>query len=260
MAAPATPSSKAVAAATAAVAGMSPREPSVPRDSAELAASLMRDIPQLTCVRQTSQVILMHTHIRDRQTTMTDFVFYADRLIRIIVEEGLSYLPTARKDIVTPTNERYEGVSSAAQICGVSIMRAGESMEQALRDTCRGVKIGKVLIQRNEATKDKEPDERYNYAKLPTDIADRWVLLLDPMLATGGSAAKAIKLLVAQYKVKEERIIFLNVVSCPEGLRRLTGEFPKIRIVTSAVDFGLNEHCYILPGLGDFGDRYFGTH
>jgi uracil phosphoribosyltransferase len=228
-------------------------------DPAALAASMMREYPNLTVIRVTAQVQLMHTQIRNRETTMTDFIFYADRLIRIIVEEGLSFLPTARKDVITPTQDRYEGVCSAAGICGVSIMRAGESMEQALRDTCRGVKIGKILIQRNEATKDKEPDERYNYAKLPQDIADRWVLLLDPMLATGGSACKAIKCLVEKFRVREERIVFLNVVSCPEGIKRLSTDYPRVRIVTSAVDYALNEHRYILPGLGDFGDRYFGT-
>lgn len=225
----------------------------------QLAADMMSTYPNLSIIRQTSQVTLMHTYIRNKATNMTDFVFYADRLIRIIVEEGLSYLPTARNDIVTPTGDRYEGIAPAAQICGVSIMRAGESMEQALRDTCRGIKIGKLLIQRNEESHDKAPDERFNYAKLPRDIKDRWVLLLDPMLATGGSAAKAISRLITDFGVDEEKIIFLNVVSCPEGISLLCSKFPRIRIVTSAVDHGLNEHRYILPGLGDFGDRYFGT-
>src|SRR3989338_5082982 len=101
----------------------------------------------------------------------------------------------------------FPNVSIIRQICGVSIMRAGESMEQALRDTCRGIKIGKLLIQRNEESEDKKPDERFNYAKLPRDIKDRWVLLLDPMLATGGSAAKAIDRLKG-FGVLEERIIF----------------------------------------------------
>jgi uracil phosphoribosyltransferase len=220
----------------------------------------MSQYPNLSVIRQTSQVQFMHTQIRNKESSMSDFVFYADRLIRIIVEEGLSFLPTARKDITTPTGDRYEGVSSAAEICGVSIMRAGESMEQALRDTCRGIKIGKVLIQRNEASADKAPDERFNYAKLPKDIADRWVLLLDPMLATGGSACKAIDILIKGHGVKEEKIIFLNVVACPEGVANMSRQFPRVKIITSAVDNGLNDHKYILPGLGDFGDRYFGTN
>ena len=228
-------------------------------ESAQLTAAMMREFPNLSVIRPTSQITFMHTHIRNKDTTMTDYVFYADRLIRIIVEEGLSFLPTVRRDIVTPTGDTYQGAASAVEICGVSIMRAGESMEQALRDTCRGIKIGKILIQRNEETADKGPDTRYNYAKLPKDIKDRWVFLLDPMLATGGSACKAVKCLIEQYAVKEEQIIFLNVVSCPEGLRNMSTQYPRIRVVTSAIDTGLNEHKYILPGLGDFGDRYFGT-
>jgi uracil phosphoribosyltransferase len=219
----------------------------------------MAEYPQLTILRQNPQVRLLHTHIRDATTTPENFVFFADRLIRLIVEEGLALLPVAEKPVVTPTGATYNGVAPTAGICGVSIMRAGESMEQALRDTCRGARIGKILIQRDETSKDKSPDARFDYAKVPTDIHERWVFLMDPMLATGGSAIKATQILTERYHVKEERIIFLNVVSCPEGLRTFTARFPKVRVVTSAVDDCLNEHKYIVPGLGDFGDRYFGT-
>ena len=215
--------------------------------------------PQLSLVAQTPQVQILHTRIRDKDATREDFVFYSDRLIRLIVESGLSLLPTKEHDVTTPTGDVYKGAVPMSGICGVSIMRAGESMEQALRDTCRGARIGKILIQRNEASETKEPDTRYSYSKVPLDIAERWVFLLDPMLATGGSAIRAVETLINQYKVKEERIIFLNVVSCPEGLEAFTTKFPLIRIVSSAVDPKLNNSRYILPGLGDFGDRYFGT-
>ena len=90
------------------------------------------------------------------------------------------------------------------------------------------------------------------------NISKRYVLLLDPMLATGGSVCKAIEVL-KQYKVKEERIVFINLISCPEGIKRLSKEFPKVRIVTGFIDKELNSHAFIMPGLGDFGDRYFGT-
>lgn len=221
------------------------------------AAAMLKQYPQVALVRQTPQVIFLHTMIRDEATTRLDFVFYSDRLIRLIVEEGLVHLPMARKDVNTPTGARYEGLMAAAGVCGVSIMRAGESMENALRETCRGVRIGKILIQRNEHT--AEPDDRYSYSKMPKDINDRWVFLMDPMLATGGSAIRAVNILLSQYNVKEERIIFINVVSCPEGLAAFCAKFPKIRVVTSAIDECLNEKKYIVPGLGDFGDRYFGT-
>lgn len=119
--------------------------------------------------------------IRDRNTNRADFVFYSNRIIRLLVEEGLNHLPVVQHEILTPVGRQYAGVKFEGKICGVSIMRAGESMEQGLRDCCRSVRIGKILIQRDEET--SKP--RLFYEKLPEDIKDRWVLLLDPMLATG---------------------------------------------------------------------------
>lgn len=119
--------------------------------------------------------------IRDRNTDRADFIFYSNRIIRLLVEEGLNHLPVVQHEINTPVGRQYAGVKFEGKICGVSIMRAGESMEQGLRDCCRSVRIGKILIQRDEET--SKP--RLFYDKLPEDIADRWVLLLDPMLATG---------------------------------------------------------------------------
>lgn len=220
---------------------------------------LLAKFPNLKLLNQTNQIKFLHTHIRDGANSREDFVFFADRLIRLIVEEGLNLLPVETQEVQTPTGAPYNGVKSVAGICGVSIVRAGESMEQALRETCRGVRIGKILIQRDESTQDKTPDTRFNYSKVPLDIHERVVFLMDPMLATGGSAIKAVQTLVDKYQVKEENIIFLNVVSCPEGIEHFCTKFPKIRVVTSAIDDSLNHNKYIMPGLGDFGDRYFGT-
>lgn len=220
---------------------------------------IVQKFPQVKLVPQTPQLKVLHTRIRDKEATREDFVFFADRLIRLIVEEGLAQLPVREKVVQTPTGVPYTGCEPLEGVCGVSIMRAGESMEQALRDTCRGARIGKILIQRNEASADKKPDERFNYSKMPHDIHQRNVFLMDPMLATGGSALRAVDILTQQYKVPEERILFLNVVSCPEGIEAFCTKHPKIRVVTSAIDESLNSSRYILPGLGDFGDRYFGT-
>lgn len=90
----------------------------------------------------------MHTIIRDRSTGRNDFVFYADRLIRLVVEHGLGYLPFRETQVVTPTGQEYNGVTFANKLCGVSVIRSGESMENALRACCKGIKIGKILIQR----------------------------------------------------------------------------------------------------------------
>lgn len=119
--------------------------------------------------------------IRDQRTCRADFVFYSNRIIRLLVEEGLNHLPVVEQSVTTPVGQSYLGVSFQGKICGVSIMRAGEAMEQGLRDCCRSVRIGKILIQRDEET--WKP--KLFYDKLPADISDRWVLLLDPMFATG---------------------------------------------------------------------------
>lgn len=123
--------------------------------------------------------------IRNRNTDRADFIFYSNRIIRLLVEEGLNHLPVIEHDVITPVGRTYNGLMFQGKICGVSIMRAGEAMEQGLRDCCRSVRIGKILIQRDEET----AQPKLFYDKLPEDIAERWVLLLDPMFATGESSA-----------------------------------------------------------------------
>eukprot|EP00754_Rhynchopus_humris_P034256 Rhum_TRINITY_DN15585_c0_g1::Rhum_TRINITY_DN15585_c0_g1_i1::g.161341::m.161341/K00761/upp, UPRT; uracil phosphoribosyltransferase len=211
---------------------------------------------KLHVMAETSQTRSLQTILRNQDTTRQDFVFFADRLMRLLVEEALSFVPFKRSVVSTPTGETYDGLQFTAKICGVSIMRAGESMEAAFRATCRDIRIGKILVQRNEET--GLPDERYSYAKFPADIKDRWVFLLDPMLATGGSAIRAVNIL-KDAGVSEDKIIFVNLLCCPEGLVAFNKAFPSVQIVTAAVDPVLNHQKYILPGLGDFGDRYFGT-
>ncbi|KAH7292703.1 hypothetical protein KP509_29G081900 [Ceratopteris richardii] len=204
-------------------------------------------------IQSTYQIRGMHTLIRDQETTKHDFVFYADRLIRLVVEHGLGHLPFTEKQVITPTGSVYTGVDFCKQLCGVSIIRSGESMENALRACCKGIKIGKILIHR-----DGDNGKQLIYEKLPRDIANRHVLLLDPVLATGNSAVQAIELLV-QKGVPESHIIFLNLISAPEGIHAVCKRFPFLKIVTSEIDAALNEEYRVVPGMGEFGDRYFGT-
>ncbi|KAI7544852.1 hypothetical protein KC331_g6550 [Hortaea werneckii] len=207
----------------------------------------------VTILPQTPQLIALLTMIRSKTTNRADFIFYSNRINRLLVEEALNHLPVLPSTITTPVAGRtYAGVKFEGKICGVSIMRAGEAMEQALRECCRSVRIGKILIQRDEET--SRP--RLFYDKLPEDIRDRWVLLLDPMLATGGSALMAIDVLLGK-GVPEERILFLNLIASPEGAANFAQRYPKVRIVTAFVDEGLDEKNYIVPGLGDFGDRFY---
>ncbi|XXG40505.1 hypothetical protein AAC387_Pa01g1204 [Persea americana] len=126
-------------------------------------------------------------------------------------------------------------------------------MENALRACCKGIKIGKILIhgERNNG-------RQLIYENLPSDISGRHVLLLDPVLATGNSAVHAINLLISK-GVPESNIIFLNLISAPEGIHCVCRNFPTLKIVTSEIDTALDEALHVLPGMGQFGDRYFGT-
>ncbi|KAF8306239.1 PRTase-like protein [Clavulina sp. PMI_390] len=207
--------------------------------------------PNVFKLLKTTQLEALYTIIRDRKTSRGDFIFYSDRIIRLLVEEGLNHLPVIPKTVETPTGASYEGVGFEGRICGVSILRAGEAMEAGLREVCRSVRIGKILIQRDEET----AQAKLFYSKLPPDIAKRYVLLLDPMLATGGSAMKAVEVL-KEAGVPEERIIFINLISAPEGLRNFCGRFPSLRVITGWIDEGLNDKAYII-GLGDFGERRY---
>src|ERR1700710_1531096 len=197
--------------------------------------------------------------IRDKNTHRGDFIFYSNRIIRLLVEEGLNHLPVVEHSVSTPVGRSYAGVMFQGKICGVSIMRAGEAMEQGLRDCCRSVRIGKILIQRDEETS----MPKLFYDKLPEDIADRWVLLLDPMFATGGfgsghsggdktngnaggSATMAVDVLKSR-GVPENRILFLNLIASPEGIQGFPKRFPKLRVVTAFID----EVCSILHVFGN---------
>ncbi len=205
-------------------------------------------------LEQTPQLRVLYTIIRDKETKRGDFIFYSDRIMRLLIEEGLNLLPIRDTIVTTPTDADYKGSLFEGRICAVSIVRAGEAMEAAIREVCKKIRIGKILIQRDEET--AEPI--HFYSKLPPDISKRYVLLIDPMLATGGSACKAIEIL-KEAGVSEEKIVFINLISCPEGIKRMQESHPKVRIVTGVVDKNLNDRAFIMPGLGDFGDRYFGT-
>ncbi|PFH49145.1 hypothetical protein AMATHDRAFT_76374 [Amanita thiersii Skay4041] len=211
-------------------------------------------LPSVFTLPQTAQLEALYTIIRDKETSRGDFLFYSDRIIRLLVEEGLNHLPVVKRTVETPTGAIYDGVGFKGKICGVSILRAGEAMEAGLREVCRSVRIGKILIQRDEET----AMPKLFYSKFPQDIADRYVLLLDPMLATGGSAMKAVEVLI-EHGVPEERIIFINLIASPEGLKNFYGKYPQVKVITGWIDQGLNNKAFIIPGLGDFGERRYCT-
>jgi len=200
------------------------------------------------------QIKAIHTQLRDRTTSRDDFIFLATRLGRLLVEHSLSLLPFHARTVKTPTNWNYEGMKGTDEICGVSIMRAGESMEIALREVCKDICIGKILIQSDPST--SEP--AMIYCKLPTNISTSRVLLMDPMIGTGATAMMAIRVLL-DHNVPEENILFLTLMAAPIGVHTIAYAFPHVKIITTSVEDRVNELYYILPGVGNFGDRYFGT-
>lgn len=144
------------------------------------------------------------------------------------------------------------GARLARPVVFVPILRAGLGLLDGVLPLMPEAAVAHVGIKRDEATALPQP----YYASLPEHLAEADVFLLDPMLATGGSACEGVRQLKA---AGAKRITFLCVVCCPEGLAALKKAHPDVVVVTAAVDGGLNEKCYIVPGLGDAGDRYFGT-
>ncbi|GIL51168.1 hypothetical protein Vafri_7236 [Volvox africanus] len=213
---------------------------------------LKRIYPNLEVIPSNYQIRGMHTIIRDRTTSKEDFVFYADRLNRLVVEAGLGHLPFSETSVTTPTGATYCGVAFARRLCGVSIIRSGEAMEAALRACCKGIKIGKILVHRHVDNND------VIYEKLPADIAERHVLLLDPLLSTGSTAVKAIQILKRR-GVPEDRILFLTIIAAPEGIVRVCSTFPAVKLLTSEIDDRVDpeENFALVPGAGNYGNRYF---
>ena len=202
---------------------------------------------------------MLLTTLRAKATTQPAFVAAADRLCSILAEEALARLPDVRDDvkITTPCGPMATGTIDGPpddDIVIVDIVRSGGILQEAVRRVCPGAGTAKVLVQRDEET----ALPSLLYSKLPPDVASKNIVLCDPMLATGGSAMMALGVL-RRAGVRDDRVVFANVVSCPEGLRRFASEAPDVKIVTCAVDAGLNDQKFIVPGLGDFGDRYFGT-
>jgi len=191
------------------------------------------------------QIRELQTILRDRNTSQSDFTFYADRLIRLVTEEGLNQLPYSENRVHCPTGQSYDGVKFAKGICGVSIVRSGEAMEKGLRECCRSIRIGKILIQKdfdNTSTK-------VVYAKLLPDIEQRKVLVMYPIMNSGNTVVRAIEVLM-ENRVDIRNIIILNLFSTPSSLQYLISKFPDVTLVTTEIHPVTPTH---------FGQKYFGT-
>ena len=188
--------------------------------------------------------------LRDRNTPPPLFRLLAKRLALLLCMEATRRVPLVPIEVETPL-AKTTGARIAQPLVAVPVLRAGLGMLEAVTELFPEVTVGYVGLERDHAT--FEPS--MYYSKLPP-LEGRWALLLDPMLATGGSAAAACD---ALKKAGAEQVTLLSVVSAPEGVARLQRLHPAVNIFTVSVDEGLDEHAYIVPGLGDFGDRLFGT-
>lgn len=188
---------------------------------------------------------------------------YANRALRLLAEDALAEFPTTEVVVQTPCGN-FNGIQSylldrshQVGICAVSIVRSGDAVVEAVRSVEPSVSVGKILIQRDEGHPDKIAE--LIYVKLPPNIRNDHVLLCDPMLATGGSAVAALDVLVKDNHIDPERIIFATLICAPEGIQRLAKAYPKVKLVTICIDNSLNSEKFIVPGLGDFGDRFYNT-
>ena len=163
-------------------------------------------------------------------------------------------LPVEDIEVQTPICTTIGKTLGGKKLALVPILRAGLGMVAGIERLIPAAKIGHIGMYRNEKT--LEPVEYF--CKMPADLAEREIFLLDPMLATGGSAIAAIGALLKR-GAKLGSIKFLCLVSAPEGIEALSSHYPEVRIYTASIDQHLNEHGYIVPGLGDAGDRFFGT-
>lgn len=189
--------------------------------------------------------------LRDVNTGTDTFRRHARLLTLILAFHVLEDLPTRKVEVVTPL-ETMPGQVIARTVIFVPVLRAGLAMLDAMSDFVPGSKVGFVGLERDETT----AIARNYYQKLPAQLAGAETIILDPMLATGGSALATVELLKRH---RAESVRLACVVAAPEGIELLRTRHPDVRIYTGVVDRGLNERKFIVPGLGDFGDRYFGT-
>jgi uracil phosphoribosyltransferase len=192
------------------------------------------------------------SYMRKKETGPKDFRQLLDEISMLMGYEVTRDFPTKEVEIETPICKTKVNIIAGKKVAIVPILRAGLGMVDGLLNLVPVAKVGHIGLYRDPVT--HNPVEYY--CKLPNDIEERVVIVVDPMLATGGSSADAIT------KLKEhgcKNIRLMCLVSAPEGIKKVQGEHPDVDIYTAAVDERLNENAYIVPGLGDAGDRLYGT-
>ncbi len=205
-------------------------------------------------VRVLDHPLLQHklAILRDVNTGVKNFREVVSEIATLMCYEATRDLPLKTVEITTPVATSSFRILAGKKLAIVPILRAGLGMVDGILTLIPSAKVGHIGLYRDPKT--LEPVEYY--CKMPSDIADRDVIILDPMLATGGSAAAAIQFM-KNYGCKHIKL--MNIIAAPEGVERVQKDHPDVEIYCAAVDERLNDHGYIVPGLGDAGDRIFGT-
>ena len=190
--------------------------------------------------------------LRDENTGVKDFRQVVSEIATLMCYEATRDLPMEEVEIKTPITTGKFKTIAGKKLAIVPVLRAGLGMVDGILTLIPSAKVGHIGLYRDPDT--LEPVEYY--CKMPTDIAERDVIILDPMLATGGSASAAIQF-IKNYDVKHIKL--MNIIAAPEGVERVRKDHPDVEIYCAALDEKLNDHGYIVPGLGDAGDRIFGT-
>ena len=189
--------------------------------------------------------------LRDVRTDPEAFRRVARRISMLLAAEALRDLPTAAHTVDTPLGPA-RGRVIAGDVVVVPVLRAGLGMLDAVLELLPGARVGHLGLQRDERT---AVASQY-YSRLPRELGDSYVLMIDPMLATGGSAVAGLDVL---HRAGARNIRIVCIVAAPEGVALVERHYPDIAIYAPVVDRGLNDHKFIVPGLGDFGDRLYGT-
>ena len=211
----------------------------------------MSDFPNLTVI---GHPLIQHklAVLRRKETSKKKFKELVDEIAMLMAYEVTKDLPLEPVEIETPLEKTTQMMVSGKKLTVVPILRAGLGMVEGVVRLMPGVRVGHIGLYRDHDT--LQPVDYY--FKIPAEPEERDFILLDPMLATGGSAAAAVASLKRQ---GAKRVRLLCLVAAPEGVKRMLDEHPDVHVYTAALDRQLNEHGYILPGLGDAGDRLFGT-
>lgn len=192
------------------------------------------------------------TFLRDKDTGSKEFRELVSEIAMLICYEATRDLPLEETTVETPMGKATTKVIAGRKLAFVPILRAGLGMVDGVLEMVPAAKVGHIGLYRDHAT--LQPVEYYS--KLPLDIDERDVIVLDPMLATGGSSIDAISIIKRSHP---KSIKFMCIIAAPEGIKALTAAHPDVQLYCAAVDDHLNEVGYIVPGLGDAGDRIFGT-